>query len=166
MTAGTSLTGTMKKDNSYAIVPPARVENQDTESNYESAPSKPSPVPAVVLPVSSKALMTTQNKDKNQLTKDANSITKSVVMSRSFENNATDSTSEIAASSSQAGPSRSAEDRLREDAAIVERISSSAGVERVEGRLVVTPLHVVFNLRVMTGDILRDYPACRMTLHE
>lgn len=94
-------------------------------------------------PVSENGLVGTLNNYKVQLTKNAKSVTKSVMVASSHEGKATELICEIAANFSQIGPSRSADDRHREDAAMVERISRNGGVKRVDGSLMVTPLHVV-----------------------
>lgn len=106
--------------------------------------------------VNDKALEATPNTDALQLTRDTNDISKSVEMQSYLEDNATELIGKITANSSQAGPSRSADDRLREGAAMVERMSRNGRVEKVDGRLVVTPLPVVTNMRVLIGDIFRD----------
>lgn len=69
-------------------------------------------------------------------------------------------------SSSQAGPLRSADDRMKEDALMVQRVSRNGRVERVHRPLLVTQLHIVTNMGVLGSYILRDYPAWRVALPE
>lgn len=71
---------------------------------------------------------------------------------------------EIAGNSSQAGPSRSDDAKLKEGAAVVARVSCNGVVERVDGQCVVTPLHVATNMRVSMRDILLDFPGWRIPL--
>lgn len=64
----------------------------------------------------------------------------------------------VAGNASQAGPSSSTAGQCKEETAVVERVSRSGGVDQVDGQAVIIPLHMVTNVRVCVGDVLRDYP--------
>lgn len=65
------------------------------------------------------------------------------------------------------GPGMGAEgEKLKEDAATVERVSRTGGVEHVAGNVAVVPLHVVTNMRISVNDLFHDYPAWRVALRE
>lgn len=87
-------------------------------------------------------------------------------MSSARTEGATEVVGEIAGSSSQVQPPRSDEVRLNEDIAMVERVSHNGGVERVDCRCIVTPLHVVTNMRISVSDLFRDYPGWKIPLSE
>lgn len=109
----------------------------------------------------------TPSKDAPQPPEVGDSTAKWVPMPHPHTGGTSTMIGDLAASSSQAAPASSVNERLNADVAVVERVSrNGGGVERVGGRLVVMPLHVVTNMRVLISDIFRDYPAYRVALPE
>lgn len=48
--------------------------------------------------------------------------------------------------------------------AVVGRVSRNRGVERIDGRFTVIPLHIVTNMRDSVSRMLRDYPGWKFPL--
>lgn len=83
------------------------------------------------------------------------------------DNRVTEVAGDIAAQNSSLAPaSRTEDERLKVDVATVERVSRNGGVEHVDGRVTVVPLHVVTNMRISVSDLFRDYPGWRVPLAE
>lgn len=71
-----------------------------------------------------------------------------------------------ACSTSQAIPSRLADESLKKDLAMMECVSGNGELEWVNGQSFLIPLNVLTNMRVSVGDVFCDYPGWRIPLSD